>query len=86
MYTLTILNEKGGVAKTTTAVNLAGALAKRDWKVLLLEFDSQALGSQWLGVTKIETIGDDYGSKLRDAILDKTPLKNLIHHTPFELT
>ena len=81
-YILTILNEKGGVGKTTTAANLAGALAQRGGKVLLVEFDSQAQASQWLGIPKIEE-GNDYGARLRDAVLDKQPLSSLVQSTEF---
>jgi len=81
-YTLTILNEKGGVGKTTTAANLAGALAQRGWQILLVEFDSQAQASQWLGIPKIEE-GDGYGALLRDAVLDKQSLSSLVQPTAF---
>lgn len=52
--TIAIMNEKGGSAKTSTAVNLAAALAERGQKILLVDLDGQAAASRWLGVE-----GDD---------------------------
>lgn len=46
---IAIVNQKGGVAKTTTAVNLAAALVRQDEKVLCIDLDPQANLTMSLG-------------------------------------
>jgi len=50
MRVITIANEKGGVGKTTTTVNLAAALGSTGSQVLVIDLDSQGHATEWLGV------------------------------------
>ncbi|HUT61796.1 MAG TPA: AAA family ATPase [Phycisphaerae bacterium] len=74
MQTIAIVNEKGGTAKTSTAVNLAAALGQMGKEVLLVDLDGQAAASRWLGCE------EDH--RLADAILAGGGLKPLEHVIP----
>ncbi len=69
MRSIAVLNQKGGVGKTTTAVNLSAALAAAGQRVCLLDLDPQAHASLHLGITP----GGDQPS-IYDVLTGDTPL------------
>lgn len=65
----TLVNQKGGVGKTTTAVNLGAYLAAFGQRVLIVDLDPQANATSSLGVDKLRVTGGTY-----DALLGNTPV------------
>ncbi len=75
---LAVVNQKGGVGKTTTAVNLTAALTEAGKKVLLCDFDPQANGTSGLGIEKRKLRNSVY-----DVIINHVPVKDVIVQTRF---
>ncbi|WP_102373015.1 ParA family protein [Enorma phocaeensis] len=70
---ISIINQKGGVGKSTTAVNLAAALGELGKKVLIVDFDPQGNSTSGLGIEKEELEQCVY-----DALLNDVPAENLL--------
>src|SRR5438093_1120250 len=69
MRRIAILNQKGGVGKTTTAVNLAAALADAGQRVCVLDLDPQAHATTHLGIEP-----DGTAPSMYDVLIDSKPL------------
>jgi len=76
---LAVINNKGGTGKTTSAVNLAAALAMKGGKALLVDLDGQASASLSMGIERAA-----FAPSVADAILDGKPLKTVIRKTAEE--
>lgn len=77
--TVSIVNQKGGVGKTTTAVNLTAALGAKGYRVLLTDIDPQGNSTSGLGVNKRGLQNSAY-----DVLVNRVPAKDVIVQTPFE--
>jgi chromosome partitioning protein len=80
MRKIAVINQKGGVGKTTTAVNLSAALAEQGQRVWLIDLDPQAHASLHLGFGMQE----DYLS-VYDVLTDDTPLADVCHQVEDDL-
>lgn len=75
--TIAIVNQKGGVGKTTTCVNLAAALTEAGHRVLLCDFDPQANATSGMGVDKTVSKG------IYTALIGEVPTGEAIVHTRY---
>ena len=73
MKILSIVNQKGGVGKTTTSINLSACLYKMKRKVLLIDLDPQSNATRGSGIAS-ETLE----SSVNDILLDRAPIKSTI--------
>ena len=73
---LTIANQKGGVGKTTTAVNLAASLAAAERRTLLVDIDPQGNAGSALGIRR-----DDSDRSIYEVLLDGLPLAEAVRKT-----
>ena len=73
---ISIANQKGGVGKTTTAVNLGAALAELGYRVLVVDLDPQGNATTGLGISHRNVEGSIY-----DVIMNETPMDDCVEPT-----
>ena len=73
---ISVANQKGGVGKTTTTINLSASIANRGYRVLIVDIDPQGNATSGLGIEKSSIKQDIY-----NVLIDEIPLKDTILHT-----
>ena len=79
MTTLVVANQKGGVGKTTTALNLAASLSAASRSVLLVDLDSQKNSTSGSGITEKSS-----NLTLLDVLIDEEPISSIILKTEYK--
>ena len=87
MRSIAVINQKGGVGKTTSSVNLSAALAESGRRVCLMDLDPQAHASLHLGITAVDGEASMYEVLCGDATLDQARRKvsDNLHVVPSNL-
>jgi chromosome partitioning protein len=73
---IAIANQKGGVGKTTTAINIATALAATGWKTLLMDLDPQGNASTGIGIDAADRTSSSY-----DVLIDQARVADCVFET-----
>jgi len=77
--TIALINQKGGVGKTTTAVNLGACLADLGKKVVLIDIDPQGNSSSWMGINI-----NELHKSMFNVFHDNLPIREILHETSIE--
>lgn len=78
MEVIAVCNQKGGISKTTSVINIGSFMAEMNKKILLIDLDPQGNLTQALGVK-------EYNSTIYNCLITNLPLQDIIIHTEFNI-